>query len=317
MSKFTIAIHGGAGTILKSMLTPELEIRYNQGLQEALDAGYDVLKEQGTSLNAIVEAIKKLENNELFNAGRGAVFTNKGIHEMDACIMTGHDLDAGAVAGISNIKNPIELAKYVMLESGHVLLSGQGAKEFATSKGFEDIEDDYFFNQYRYDQWVEIRDSEFYQLDHKEDQLKGFPHEDKKFGTVGAVALDQHGHLAAGTSTGGMTNKRFGRIGDSPVPGSGTYANDRTCAVSCTGHGEYFLRAVVAYDVSCLMEYKGLSLREACAVVVQDKLVKLGGEGGLIAVDAMGNYDLCFNSEGMYRGIRTSEGINKISIYKD
>jgi beta-aspartyl-peptidase (threonine type) len=317
MSKFTIAIHGGAGTILKSMLTPELEIRYNQGLQEALDAGYDVLKEQGTSLNAIVEAIKKLENNELFNAGRGAVFTNKGIHEMDACIMTGHDLDAGAVAGISNIKNPIELAKYVMLESGHVLLSGQGAKEFATSKGFEDIEDDYFFNQYRYDQWVEIRDSEFYQLDHKEDQLKGFPHEDKKFGTVGAVALDQHGHLAAGTSTGGMTNKRFGRIGDSPVPGSGTYANDRTCAVSCTGHGEYFLRAVVAYDVSCLMEYKGLSLQEACAVVVQDKLVKLGGEGGLIAVDAMGNYDLCFNSEGMYRGIRTSEGINKISIYKD
>lgn len=317
MSKFTIAIHGGAGTILKSMLTPELEIRYNQGLQEALDAGYDVLKQQGTSLNAIVEAIKKLENNELFNAGRGAVFTNKGIHEMDACIMTGHDLDAGAVAGISNIKNPIELAKYVMLESGHVLLSGQGAKEFATSKGFEDIEDDYFFNQYRYDQWVEIRDSEFYQLDHKEDQLKGFPHEDKKFGTVGAVALDQHGHLAAGTSTGGMTNKRFGRIGDSPVPGSGTYANDRTCAVSCTGHGEYFLRAVVAYDVSCLMEYKGLSLREACAVVVQDKLVKLGGEGGLIAVDAMGNYDLCFNSEGMYRGIRTSEGINKISIYKD
>jgi beta-aspartyl-peptidase (threonine type) len=317
MSKFTIAIHGGAGTILKSMLTPELEIRYNQGLQEALDAGYDVLKQQGTSLNAIVEAIKKLENNELFNAGRGAVFTNKGIHEMDACIMTGHDLDAGAVAGISNIKNPIELAKYVMLESGHVLLSGQGAKEFATSKGFEDIEDDYFFNQYRYDQWVEIRDSEFYQLDHKEDQLKGFPHEDKKFGTVGAVALDQHGHLAAGTSTGGMTNKRFGRIGDSPVPGSGTYANDRTCAVSCTGHGEYFLRAVVAYDVSCLMEYKGLSLQEACAVVVQDKLVKLGGEGGLIAVDAMGNYDLCFNSEGMYRGIRTSEGINKISIYKD
>jgi beta-aspartyl-peptidase (threonine type) len=317
MSKFTIAIHGGAGTILKSMLTPELEIRYNQGLQEALDAGYDVLKEQGTSLNAIVEAIKKLENNELFNAGRGAVFTNKGIHEMDACIMTGHDLDAGAVAGISNIKNPIELAKYVMLESGHVLLSGQGAKEFATSKGFEHIEDDYFFNQYRHDQWVEIRGSEFYQLDHKEDQLKGFPHEDKKFGTVGAVALDQHGHLAAGTSTGGMTNKRFGRIGDSPVPGSGTYANDRTCAVSCTGHGEYFLRAVVAYDVSCLMEYKGLSLQEACAVVVQDKLVKLGGEGGLIAVDAMGNYDLCFNSEGMYRGIRTSEGINKISIYKD
>lgn len=317
MSKLTLAIHGGAGTILKSMLTPELEKLYDDGLQNALDAGYAILEKQGSALDAVSAAIVSLEDNELFNAGRGSVFTKKGINEMDAAIMDGSNLNAGAVAGVRNIKNPIVLAKEIMLHSGHVMLSGNGAKEFALNRGIEQAPDEYFFTKYRYDQWIEIRDSDFYQLDHKEDNLKGMPHEDKKFGTVGAVALDAHGHIAAGTSTGGMTNKRFGRIGDSPIPGSGTYANDKTCAISCTGHGEYFLRAVVAYDVSCLMEYKGLSLQEACNIVVKEKLVALGGEGGLIAVDALGNYDLCFNSEGMYRGVKTSGGINRVAIYKD
>jgi L-asparaginase / beta-aspartyl-peptidase len=299
------------------MLTPELEAKYKQGLQDALDAGYKVLEKSGTSLDAVVEAVKSLEDNELFNAGKGSVFTKKGINEMDACIMDGSNLETGAVAGVRNIKNPVVLAKEIMQHSGHVMLSGNGAKEFALNRGIEQAPDEYFFTKYRYDQWIEIRDSDYYQLDHKEDNLKGMPHEEKKFGTVGAVALDQHGHIAAATSTGGMTNKRYGRIGDSPIPGSGTYANDKTCAISCTGHGEFFLRAVVAYDVSCLMEYKGLSLKDACEIVVNDKLVKLGGEGGLIAVDALGNFELCYNSQGMYRGAKTSEGINLVAVYRD
>jgi beta-aspartyl-peptidase (threonine type) len=317
MATFTLAVHGGAGTILKSMMTPELEARYTAGLQEALDKGYQVMASGGAALDAVEIAVRALEDNELFNAGRGAVFTKKGINEMDAAIMDGSNLAGGAVAGVRNIKNPVSLAKEIMLHSGHVMLSGNGAKEFALNRGIEQAPDEYFFTKYRYDQWIDIRDSDFYQLDHKEDGLKGMAHEEKKFGTVGAVACDQHGHIAAATSTGGMTNKRYGRIGDSPVLGSGTYANDATCGISCTGHGEYFLRAVVAYDVSCLMEYKGLSLKEACHIVVKDKLVKLGGEGGLIAVDAQGNFDLCFNSEGMYRGAKTSDGTNLVAIYKD
>jgi beta-aspartyl-peptidase (threonine type) len=317
MSTFTLAIHGGAGTILKSMLTPELEAKYLQGLQEALDAGYHILEQKGSALNAVEAAIVCLENNELFNAGRGSVFTKKGINEMDAAIMDGQNLDGGAVAGVRNVKNPITLAKEIMLHSGHVMLSGNGAKEFALNRGLELAPDEYFFTKYRYDQWIEIRDSDFYQLDHKEDNLKGMPHEEKKFGTVGAVAVDSSGHIAAGTSTGGMTNKRYGRIGDSPLLGAGTYANDATCGISCTGHGEFFMRAVVAYDISCLMEYKGLSLHDACHFVVKEKLVKMGGEGGLIAVDKFGNYDLCYNSQGMYRGVKTANGINQVAIYKD
>lgn len=317
MSKFTIAVHGGAGTILKSMLTPELEIRYRNGLQEALDAGYDLLSKGDSSVDAVELAVRFLEDNELFNAGKGAVFTKKGINEMDAAIMDGSNLAGGAVAGVRNIKNPVTLAKEIMLHSGHVMLSGNGAKEFALNRGIEQAPDEYFFTKYRYDQWIEIRDSDYYQLDHKEDGLKGMAHEEKKFGTVGAVALDQHGHLAAATSTGGMTNKRYGRIGDSPVLGSGTYANDATCAISCTGHGEYFLRAVVAYDISCLIEYKGLSLKQACEIVVKEKLVKMGGEGGLIAADTKGELELCFNSEGMYRGLRNSDGQSLVAIFKD
>ena len=297
-------------------MSEQQEEEYNFGLKAALDSGTEVLKGGGSAVDAVVAAIMTLEDNPIFNAGRGSVFTKKGINEMDACIMDGKDLSAGAIAGVRNIKNPIVLAKEVMLHSGHVFLSGSGAAEFALKQGIEMATDEYLFNKMRYEQWLEIRDSDFYQLDHKEDNLKGTaPNPDHKFGTVGAVACDSNGNLAAGTSTGGMTNKRFGRIGDSPVVGSGTYANNSSCAISCTGHGEFFLRAVVAHDVSCLMEYKGLSLQEAGDVVVKDKLVKMGGEGGLIAVDAKGNFDFCFNSAGMYRGMRNSEGKEKIAFY--
>jgi beta-aspartyl-peptidase (threonine type) len=312
----TLVIHGGAGNITPSMMSPDLEKDYTEGLTAALDKGYEVLRNGGSAGDAVVTAIMELENNPLFNAGRGSVFTKKGLHEMDAALMNGKDLMAGAVAGVRNIKHPILLAKEVMLYSGHVFLSGKGAGEFALSRGLEFTSDEYFFNKERYDQWVAIRDSDFYQLDHKDDNLKGVvQNNDHKFGTVGAAACDAQGNIAAGTSTGGMTNKRFGRIGDSPVIGAGTYANNKTCAISCTGHGEYFLRAVVAYDVSCLMEYKGLSLKEACDVVVKDKLVKLGGEGGLIAVNAQGEHEFCFNSAGMYRAVRNNEGKDDVAFY--
>jgi beta-aspartyl-peptidase (threonine type) len=312
----TLVIHGGAGNITPAIMSEEQEEQYRAGLKNALDTGYAILNGGGTSMDAVVAAICALEDEPLFNAGRGAVFTKKGLNEMDAAIMDGSNLMAGAVAGVRNIKNPIRLAREVMLHSGHVFLSGNGAAEFALAQGIEIMPVAYFFNKSRYDQWVEIRDSDFYQLDHKEDNLKGpLPNTDHKFGTVGAVACDAQGNIAGGTSTGGMTNKRFGRIGDSPVIGAGTYANNRTCAISCTGHGEYFLRAVVAHDVSCLMEYKGLSLHDACNTVIKNKLVKMGGEGGLIAVDAQGNYDFCFNSAGMYRAVRNNEGKEEVAFY--
>jgi beta-aspartyl-peptidase (threonine type) len=312
----TLVIHGGAGNITPAMMNKELEGKYKETLQEALDEGYKILSNGGQSVDAVVAAIAVLEDNPLFNAGRGSVFTKKGLHEMDAAIMDGKDLSAGAVAGVRNIKHPIMLAREVMLHSGHVFLSGKGAGEFALNRGLEFAPDEYFFNKERYDQWVAIRDSDFYQLDHKEDNLKGVtPNPDYKFGTVGAVARDVHGNLAAGTSTGGMTNKRFGRIGDSPVVGAGTYANNETCAISCTGHGEYFLRAVVAYDISCLMEYKGLSLHDACDLVVKEKLKRFGGEGGLIALDRHGKHEFCFNSAGMYRGVISDNGVNQIAFY--
>jgi L-asparaginase / beta-aspartyl-peptidase len=317
MSKYTIAVHGGAGTILKSMLTPALEAQYHAGLQEAMDAGYAILKDGGQSLDAVEAAATCLENNILFNAGRGSVFTKKGINEMDACIMDGSNLEAGAVAGIRNIKNPVKLCKEILLHSGHVFLSGKGANDFAIQRGLELAPDEYFFSKFRYDQWVEVRDSDIYTLDHTEDKFEAATNKEKKFGTIGAVALDVHGNIAATTSTGGMTNKRFGRIGDSPIIGSGTYANNKTCAISCTGHGEFFMRAVVAYDISCLMEYKGLTLKQACDFVVLDKLKNFGGEGGLIACDAVGNYELTFNSAGMYRGARDNEGNNFTAIYSN
>lgn len=313
MNKYAIAIHGGAGTILKSTMTPEKEKAYSDALRDAIEAGEMILKSGGSALEAVEMAVKSLEDNSLFNAGKGAVFTNTGKNEMDASIMDGKNLMAGAVAGVANIKNPISLAKAVMEKSEHVFLAGQGALEFAKKINAKFEEDAYFFVQMRQDQLQQAKESDGFFLDHTEDK---FENGEKKFGTVGAVAMDLHGNLAAATSTGGMTNKKFGRVGDSPIIGAGTYANNDTCAISCTGHGELFIRSVVAYDVSCLMEYKGLPLKDACDLVVLEKLVKIGGEGGLIAIDHNGNIELPFNSEGMYRAKKTSDSDIFIGIYK-
>jgi len=296
-------------------MTPDLEAAYTEGLQSAVKAGFAVLEEEGTAINAVKAAIVVLEDNILFNAGRGSVFTKKGVKEMDAAIMDGATLEAGAVAGVRNIRNPIILATEVMLHSNHVFLSGKGANDFAIKQGVKLEPDEYFFSQFRYDQWKSIRDSDNYSLDHTHQRLEELMR-DKKFGTVGAVACDQRGNIAAATSTGGMTNKKYGRIGDSPIIGIGTYANNKTCAVSCTGHGEPFIRAVAAYDVSCLMEYKGFTLHEAMNTVVNDKLVKLAGEGGMIGVDARGNHAMILNSAGMYRGYCSSDGDRQVAIYK-
>lgn len=293
-------------------MTPELEKEYKSGLQKAMDEGYKILENGGSAVEAVKVAVISLEDHPLFNAGKGSVFTNTGIHEMDASIMDGSNLMAGAVAAVKNVRNPVELAAEIMLHSDHVFLSGDGAKEFAVSRHLALEPDEYFFSQQRFNQLESIRDTDKFQLDHSVDQ--GY---EKKFGTVGAVAFDQHGNIAAATSTGGMTNKKFGRIGDTPMIGAGTYANNKTCAVSCTGHGEVFIRAVAAYDVSCLMEYKGLSLQQACDEVVMKKLMAIKGDGGLIAVDTEGNTVMIFNSEGMYRGLRTSDGENRIAIYGD
>ena len=315
MSDFSMVLHGGAGTILKEDMTPELESAYFNALQIALDAGFAVLEQGGTAVNAIKAAIVILEDNVLFNAGRGAVFTKKGVQEMDAAIMDGNDLSAGAVAGVRNVRNPIMLATEVMRNSNHVFLSGKGANDFAIKQGIKLEPDEYFYSAFRYDQWKAIRDSDNYSLDHTNHHLEELLR-DKKFGTVGAVACDANGNIAAATSTGGMTNKKYGRIGDSPVIGCGTYANNKTCAISCTGHGEMFIRTVAAYDVSCLMEYKGLSLQDAMDEVVNKKLINIGGEGGMIGVDAKGNHAMVLNSAGMYRGVRNSKGFSEVSIYK-
>ena len=309
MNKISIAIHGGAGTILQSSMTAEKEQQYKEALQDALDAGYKVLEDNGTALDAVEKAVIVLENCPLFNAAKGSVFNAIGKHEMDASIMEGKNRMAGAVCGIHSIQNPVSLARQVMEQTEHVLLMGEGAMDFAATIGFPFIDDDYFYDEFRYNQWLKIKDSENFQLDHTAKK-------DEKFGTVGAVALDVHGNIAAATSTGGMTNKKFGRVGDSPIIGAGTYANNATCAVSCTGSGEFFIRGVVAYDVSCLMEHKGLSLQEACDEVIQKRLHEIGGDGGLIAVDTKGNITLSFNTEGMYRACKNNEGLNEIKIYK-
>jgi L-asparaginase / beta-aspartyl-peptidase len=315
MAKYTLVLHGGAGTILKEDMTPELEAAYLKGLENALAAGYAVLDEGGTAVNAVKATVVVLEDNMLFNAGRGSVFTKKGLQEMDAAIMDGLTLNAGAVAGVRNVRNPIELAMEVMRHSNHVFLSGKGANDFAIRQGIKLEPDEFFFSQFRYDQWKAIRDSDNYSLDHTHQQVEELMR-DKKFGTVGAVACDAAGNIAAATSTGGMTNKKYGRIGDSPLIGAGTYANNATCAISATGHGEPFIRGVAAYDVSCLMEYKGLSLEKAMNKVVHEKLIKLEGEGGMIGVDAQGNGAMIFNSAGMYRAMKSSDGTNEVAIYK-
>lgn len=306
--KFGIAIHGGAGTIDKAEMTPGKEAAYKLALKEALEAGHTALSEGKSAMDVVELAVNSLENCPLFNAGKGAVFCADGEFELDASIMDGKDLTAGAVAGVKNIANPISLARKVMERTGHVMLAGQGALDFAKSIGIKQEPKEYFFTQHRYDQWQALVGTTEVALDHGSSTTK-------PIGTVGAVAYDANGNIAAATSTGGMTNKQFGRVGDTPVIGSGTYANNNTCAVSCTGHGEYFLRAVVAYDVSCLMEYGGLTLEEATNKVCMEKLVKMGGEGGLIAVDAKGNICLPFNSPGMYRGFVREDGEYSISIY--
>ncbi len=308
--KFAIAVHGGAGTILKKLMTTEKEKLYKKALTIALEVGYDILEKGGTSVDAVEAAVYELENFPLFNAGKGSVFNHNGKHEMDASIMDGSTLKAGAVTCVNHVRNPVVLAREVMDHSEHVLLSGKGAEQFARMRKIKLEKDNYFFTDERYRQLQEVINEEGAHLDHNINV------KEKKFGTVGAVALDINGNLAAATSTGGMTNKRFGRIGDSPIIGSGTYANNNTCAISCTGHGEFFIRAVVAYDISCLMEYKGMTLKKACKAVVNTKLVKLGGEGGLIAIDKNGNVELPFNSDGMYRGYKSSGGKELIAIYK-
>lgn len=306
--KNSIAIHGGAGTLVKGLMTAEKEERYKHDLKMALESGYSILSGGGTALDAVEAAVKKLEDSPLFNAGRGSVFTNQGTHEMDASIMDGNTLKAGAVSLVTGIKNPISLARDVMEKSEHVLMAGEGAMKFAEILGYSLEVPNYFYDEYRHKQWLEIKNSDTFQLDHSTKK-------DSKFGTVGAVACDAEGNLAAATSTGGMTNKKWGRVGDSPIIGAGNYANNYTCAVSCTGSGEFFIRGVVAYDVSCLMEYKGMSLSEAASEVIHKRILKIGGDGGLIAVDNQGNITMPFNTEGMYRGFKTSEGEEEVLIY--
>ncbi|MGV3587284.1 MAG: isoaspartyl peptidase/L-asparaginase family protein [Adhaeribacter sp.] len=308
-NKITLVIHGGAGTITKQNMTPEKEKAYNEALNQALQAGYAILKKGGTSLDAVEAAIRVMEDSPLFNAGKGAVFTNEGKNELDAAIMDGKTLKAGAVASVTTIKNPITAARAVMEKSEHVMMIGKGAEQFAKEKGLELVDPTYFRTEPRYQQLEKIRNEEKTKLDHsggsgtirtpetKETNALAelIFAEGKKFGTVGAVALDQFGNLAAATSTGGMTNKRYGRVGDAPIIGAGTYADNNACAVSATGHGEYFIRSVVAHDIAALMAYKGLSVKNAAHEVVMKKLVKLGGEGGVIALDRNGNFAMPFN----------------------
>ncbi len=309
MTAYSIAIHGGAGTIQRKDLTKEKEAIYHRGLNDAIKTGASILEKGGSATDAVEIAVAKLEDNPIFNAGKGSVFNAEGKHEMDASIMDGVTLEAGAVTQVIGIRNPIELARLVMDKSDHVFLSGEGAIRFAESMECKMEDEAYFYDELRYQQWIEIKDSGKFQLDHSV--------KDKKFGTVGAVACDLQGNIAAATSTGGMTNKRFGRIGDSPMIGCGNYANNKTCAVSCTGSGEYFIRGVVAYDVSCLMEYKSMSLEDACNEVIHRRLKEIGGDGGLIAVDAGGNIALTFNTEGMYRASQKGNELPEIKIYKN
>lgn len=315
--EFAIVIHGGAGTILKKNMTPEKEAAYQAKLEEAIRVGYKILKNGGSSLDAVEKTINVMEDSPLFNAGKGAVFTNAETNELDASIMDGKTLNAGASAGTTTVRNPINLARAVMEKSEHVMLSGEGAETFAQEQGLTLVEPSYFYTENRFNSLKRAKDSEKIELDHDGKTAFYDPYiKDSKYGTVGCAALDKNGNLAAGTSTGGMTNKRYGRIGDAPIIGSGTYANNATCAVSSTGWGEYFIRAQVAHDISALMEYKGLSLKEASKIVIQDKLTDLGGTGGIIAVDKNGNMVMEFNTAGMYRATMNDKGELTIGIYE-
>lgn len=295
---WAIVVHGGAGVLSKEIMSPEEDKQYRESLTEALNTGVEVLKAGGSALDAVEKTINVLENNPLFNAGKGAVFTHEGKNELDAAIMDGSNLAAGSVACVTDIRNPISAARKVMTSSRHVMLTGAGASQFAKEQGLEIVPPSYFYTEKRYSELRRALDKE-------------------KHGTVGCCALDKNGNLAAGTSTGGMTNKRYNRVGDAPIIGAGTYANNNTCAVSATGHGEFFIRWTVAHDISALMEYKGLSLDSASRLVVNYKLVKAGGSGGVICVDKYGNVSLPFNSEGMFRAYATADGKSGVFIYKD
>jgi L-asparaginase / beta-aspartyl-peptidase len=291
-----IAIHGGSGTIAFDAKDPEPEKQYLNALNNALEEGYKMLTEGYSATECVCKAVTVLEDCDLFNAGKGSVFTAKGEHEMDAAIMDGNTLEAGAVAGLRGVKNPVLVACDVLRNTPFVMIAGEEAIGYARQKHFKFESDSYFYTQLRYNQWQEIRGDGEMKLDHSG--------EGSKLGTVGAVAVDVEGNVAAATSTGGMTNKAWGRVGDSPLIGAGTYANNKTCAISCTGHGEHFIRGVVAHDVSCRIEYGGMNLEQAANQVIHEKLKRMGGEGGLIAVDSSGNICMPFNTEGMYRGMK-------------
>lgn len=343
-----MAIHGGAGTILRSSMTPELEAEYRSGLESALRRGWEILDRGGTAMDAVEATVVSLEDFPLFNAGRGSVFTHEGKNEMDAAIMDGDKLRAGAVAFVKNVRNPIKLARLVMQRTQHILLAGDGANQFALQMNVEMADDAYFFTEHRYEQLLRAREEGVVQLDHTAEEaeiiedavehppagvlstaetfgrtgtkaetrpLGSVPAKNgKSLGTVGAVACDSSGRLAAATSTGGMTNKKFGRIGDTALIGHGTYA-DGICAVSCTGHGEYFMLGVTAFDVAARMKYKNLTLEDAANETIAS-LTAIGGEGGIIAVDTKGNVVLPFNSDGMYRGFVGTDGTLHVDIYK-
>ncbi len=295
-------------------MTPEKEEAYKITLEKAIKVGYSILKNGGSSLDAVEQTIRLMEDSPLFNAGKGAVFTSAGTNELDASIMTGNDLNAGAVAGVTTVKNPISAARKVMTHSKHVLLSGSGASQFSKEQGLKIVEPNYFHTKRRFKALKRIKEE--LRKHHGKTSLYNTKKNDNKFGTVGCVALDKQGNITAGTSTGGMTNKRWNRIGDSPIIGAGTYANNLTCGVSSTGWGEYFIRAIVAYDISALMEYKKLSLEEAATEVIHKKLTKLGGSGGIIAIDYKGNIVFKFNTAGMYRASMNDKGDLSIGIYK-
>ena len=297
-SPWAIVVHGGAGTITRARMTPEVEAQYRDMMKAAIDTGAAILASGGSALDAVERTIRLMEDSPLFNAGKGAVFTHEGRNELDASIMDGSNLAAGAVAGVTDIRNPITAARTVMEKSPHVMLTGKGASEFAAEKGLEIVDPSYFRDERRYNELQRALEND-------------------KHGTVGCVVLDMNGDLAAGTSTGGMTNKRYNRVGDAPVIGAGTYASNATCAVSATGHGEFFIRYTVAHDISALMEYRGLTLDEAAREVIHGKLARVGGTGGVVAVDRKGNVAMPFNTEGMYRGYKTSGGASGVFIFSD
>lgn len=311
---FGIVVHGGAGTILKKNLSDSLENAYREKMEEAIKVGHAILKNGGDAMKAVTATINVLEDSPLFNAGKGAVFTHEETNELDASVMDGATLNAGAVAGVTHIKNPIDLAVEVMDNSDHVLLAGKGAEDFAESRGIPLVDPSYFYTERRFNslQRIKQRNAENISANFNDPFIK-----DSKFGTVGCAALDKNGNLAAGTSTGGMTNKRWNRIGDAPIIGAGTYANNATCAVSSTGWGEYFIRAMVAHDISAMMEYKGVSLQEAAREVIQEKVPALGGDGGIVAIDKDGNVAMEFNTAGMYRAHMNANGELIVKIYKD